>query len=129
MRIVLCAAMLALATSAAGAVEATSSASANAMLPNCKALINATQSNTRAAGYCEGMIVMFAFMSPFLDSYSYAGCTEFPNNVTVQQVARVIVRYIEARPQRIHESFMALVIEALHEAWPCSDFEKRFRGR
>jgi hypothetical protein len=39
--------------------------------------------------------------------------------VTFPQAARVIVRYIEARPQRMHESFVSLVIEALHDAWPC----------
>jgi Rap1a immunity proteins len=37
---------------------------------------------------------------------------------TVQSVA-VVVKYIEARPQRMHEPFGKLALEALTAAWPC----------
>jgi hypothetical protein len=39
------------------------------------------------------------------------------------------VRYVEARPQRMYETFFQLVIEALHDAWPCppsTEFDKRY---
>jgi len=32
---------------------------------------------------------------------------------------RVVVRYIEQRPGRMHENFLRLANEALTEAWPC----------
>jgi hypothetical protein len=39
--------------------------------------------------------------------------------VTNTQIVRVVVVYIERRPQRMHENFKDLVLEALHDAWPC----------
>jgi hypothetical protein len=33
----------------------------------------------------------------------------------------VVVAYIERRPQRMHEDFGVLAVEALHEAWPCKN--------
>ena len=38
---------------------------------------------------------------------------------TIAQRARVVTKYIEARPNRWHESFLKLTLEALGEAWPC----------
>jgi hypothetical protein len=35
------------------------------------------------------------------------------------QFASVVVPYIEARPQGMHEAFMLLALEALRDAWPC----------
>jgi hypothetical protein len=42
-----------------------------------------------------------------------------PINVTVGQAMRVVVKYIDDRPARLHEPFKKLVHEALLEAWPC----------
>jgi hypothetical protein len=35
------------------------------------------------------------------------------------QIIRVIVRYINERPERMHEHFELLALEALQQAWPC----------
>ena len=43
----------------------------------------------------------------------------FPVGVTFGQMVRVVVTYIDARPARLHESFLVLAREALQEAWPC----------
>ena len=32
---------------------------------------------------------------------------------------RVVIKYIEARPERMQEPFGTLALEALEEAWPC----------
>src|SRR4051794_16854802 len=42
-----------------------------------------------------------------------------PKRVTSEQVVRVVVAYIERRPQRMHENFKELALEALRDAWPC----------
>ncbi len=42
-----------------------------------------------------------------------------PNNVVTVQAVRVMVRYMEARPQKMHEPFVVLALEALQDAWPC----------
>jgi len=41
--------------------------------------------------------------------------------VTFSQMLRVVIVYIEARPQQQqqHEDFVPLAIEALKAAWPC----------
>jgi Rap1a immunity proteins len=31
----------------------------------------------------------------------------------------VVIKYIEARPERMHEQFGKLALEALTAAWPC----------
>jgi hypothetical protein len=35
------------------------------------------------------------------------------------QAVGVVVRYIDQRPERMHEKFMTLALEALQQAWPC----------
>jgi hypothetical protein len=42
-----------------------------------------------------------------------------PQGVTIGQMVGVVVGYIERRPERMHEDFRGLAIEAWHEAWPC----------
>jgi hypothetical protein len=42
-----------------------------------------------------------------------------PKEVTGGQVGAVVVKYIEARPERMHEHFGDLALEALTAAWPC----------
>jgi hypothetical protein len=47
-----------------------------------------------------------------------------PKGVTTGQSVAVVVKYIEARPERMHESFGKLVLEALIVAWPCKAKDK-----
>lgn len=42
-----------------------------------------------------------------------------PGNSTIGQNAAVAIAYIEKRPERWHEPFPDLVVEALRAAWPC----------
>ena len=66
-----------------------------------------------SAGRCMGIVEGIAFM----------GFTEHffrpPKEVTSGQALTVVIRYIEARPERMHEEFQRLVLEALSAAWPC----------
>jgi len=58
----------------------------------------------------------------FIEGLAYgAGGTHFcqPEGVTPRQAVAVIIKYIEARPERMHERFGDLAIEALTAAWPC----------
>ena len=43
----------------------------------------------------------------------------FAVEVTFARKARVAVTHIEARPERMHEDFRALAVEAMQKAWPC----------
>jgi hypothetical protein len=46
-------------------------------------------------------------------------CAKLPHEVSRQQLVQVVVRYTEARLQRMREFFPSVVLEALREAWPC----------
>jgi hypothetical protein len=43
-----------------------------------------------------------------------------PPAITIGAVARIVVKYIDHRPTRMHEDFRELALEALKAAWPCS---------
>ena len=92
--------------------------SANYFLLGCKGLLGRdltttsknmlTWKNTLCLAYIQGLL--------------YAGGGNHfcqPNGVTHGQAVAVVVKYIEARPERMHENFGLLAIEALTKAWPC----------
>jgi hypothetical protein len=83
--------------------------SANNFLPGCKGTLGTEMwEQRRCAGFIEGL------------EYGVGG-RDFcpPNGVTTVQSVTVVVKYIEARPQRMHEDFGKLAIEAMQAAWPC----------
>lgn len=65
------------------------------------------------AGWCMGVV------SGIRDAIDALKIVCVPFNVTNGQATRVVVKYIDARPQRQHEAFTGLVIEALSAAFPC----------
>jgi hypothetical protein len=95
-----------LATTMVGAAE--DRHSANFWLPRCKGFIGSGTLGVDEA-FCGGEVWGLA----------YASCASLPVGVTPEQVMRVVVRYIEARPQRMHEPFLPLAWDAVIDAWPC----------
>jgi Rap1a immunity proteins len=101
--------------------------SANAVLPGCKALrgfpnpaSGMIRISDRDQGYCAGLIDGIAWVMRD-NSDLGAGCAHYPKGVSLGQQIQVVIHYIEARPNRLHESFNRLVVEALIDAWPCRD--------
>jgi Rap1a immunity proteins len=43
----------------------------------------------------------------------------YPPNLNWGQRVRVVIQYIDSRPERPHENFFDLAAEALRAAWPC----------
>jgi Rap1a immunity proteins len=43
----------------------------------------------------------------------------FAARLTNNQAVAVVIKYIEARPEMMHEQFGDLAFEALTAAWPC----------
>jgi len=85
--------------------------SATWVTPGCRAAIaRADTGEMYRRGVCDGIVSGISFMDA--DT-----CT--PKGVTLGQMIRVVVRYIDARPARQHESFNGLALEALRAAWPC----------
>jgi hypothetical protein len=88
--------------------------SANYYLPICQRfLINNPSDNNSVSTYEQGMCV------GLVHGLAYMSGSCFPKGVTRGQTIRVVIAYIERHPQRMHEDFRELALEALHEAWPC----------
>ena len=88
---------------------------ANQMLPGCKGLLDdsitsgvSVYHQGRCGGYVAGLV------------YG-GGEQEFcsPKGVSIGQAVTVVINYIEARPERMHEDFGKRAVEALMAAWPC----------
>jgi hypothetical protein len=110
-------AALALTVTAAGAAD---DQSANFIMPGCRAAM-ANNPPSQAglafqAGLCMGLVIGARFMLYRRTDF----CADVPNSVTNGQLLRVVVRYIETRPQDMHQPFMGLAVVALMDAWPCS---------
>ena len=110
----------ALALTASTASLAQEHMTANDVLPGCvSSSRDLRETDAAAAGYCAGTVsaLMTLVMSRSLSDVW--GCIDIPRGVTVGQGMRVVVRYIEARPQMMHERFVFLALSALRDAWPC----------
>ncbi|MDR6302680.1 hypothetical protein GGQ85_000356 [Nitrobacter vulgaris] len=90
--------------------------SANFLLPHCH---HALSDNSRFDvwdGKCSGIVNAAIYFSKVLPP-SIRFCA--PDEATNEQVLRVVVNYLDRHPEVLHLDFRALVIKALHEAWPC----------
>jgi hypothetical protein len=124
-------AMLMIATTNANAAENTHSA--DYMLPYCKLTAGQVVDNPsdsylvgRCAGLVEGVIDMAGLLKamqtvgdiPHLDPLL---CAAVPEQVTIEQALTVVVRYGETHPREGPLPFTVLVLDALHDAWPCKN--------
>jgi hypothetical protein len=83
-------------------------------MPGCRQILTGPTDELFRAGVCLGAInAMFAIVSVLPD----VACP--PPGVSREQMIRVVVAYIDARPERTHEDFVALGGEAIKAAWPC----------
>jgi len=99
-------------TEAAAAPAATARMfTADFYLSGCKDFI-AGRSNF-FAGRCVGAVEVL----DALNSDTKLFCP--PDNIDNLQRVRIIVSYIDARPERKNEDFRLLANEALAKAWPC----------
>ena len=91
--------------------------SANSFMPGCRSIIEKgpgrfAVTNAQTAfdsGRCVGFVTGIAAIDP-------GSCAP---TVTLDQLLRVVVKYIDERPQLMHERFADLVQQALATAWPC----------
>ena len=60
-------------------------------------------------GRCAGIVETLAISSGVCQ----------PQGVTTRQAVLVVVRYIDGKPERMHEDFTLLAHEALLATWPC----------
>jgi hypothetical protein len=69
--------------------------------------------------YCLGLAYEASMLKLSSAPAPHAEVFCIPKETKIDQQIRVVVKYIEARPERIHERFALLALLALIEAWPC----------
>lgn len=92
--------------------------SANFLLPGCKAFVEMKLDipNAQAIGLCAGIMTALGRLGPNLPP-AIRFCS--PAGATQGQLFRIVVQYVESKPERMHENFVDLALEALHSTWPC----------
>jgi hypothetical protein len=94
--------------------------SANVFLQYCKySLVDNPRGGFNVGwptGVCFGTVTVIVFVARLLPEH-LRSCK--PEGVTNEQAVRVVIAYVEARPERMHEDMRSLAIEAFHHAWPC----------
>ena len=99
----------------------------NKLLVDCKAaveIINGNEyvNNTSGAVACLSYLQGFADLNTFyrvsIEKKDMHFC--IPNGVDAGQKARVVVNYLEANPNELHNHKGGLVWSALKKAFPCS---------
>ena len=100
-------------TAVAGDPEANS---ANHYLAACRELASQqSPSQSFAQGECIGVIAALSYVAKDLPADIQA-CI---SRVTNAQLAAVVVDWLDHNPERWREDFRSLVLEALHDRWPC----------
>jgi hypothetical protein len=97
----------------------TEDTNANSVFLGCKAFAEAQVTNlqlNQLGNFCSGIVHGLASVGQYLTPPEWQSCV--PSTSDARQLARVVVSYIEARPQRMHEDFRVLTLEAFHRAWP-----------
>ena len=86
------------------------------MVEKCNTLENTWKGGFRE-GLCNGMIVGFDY------GYSYKNRDKtycVPSGVNQGQIVKVVRKYIDEHPEKLHELYGKLIIEALNESFPCN---------
>jgi hypothetical protein len=94
------------------------------MLPGCRIETSNTYDEFYRSGFRSGEIAALIQLSGALaDKFHFCP----PLRSTVGQAQKVIIRYLESIPERTHENFLDLSIEALQRAWPCRPLSPELR--
>ena len=105
-----CTAGLLLTFCQAASARESNSKSANNVMPGCRSLVSNSNKDSFFQGVCAGTVDAAAIFVKGI-------C--LPEHVIIDQAVRVVVKYIDAQPERQHELFADLAAEALSAAWPC----------
>jgi hypothetical protein len=95
------------------------SLSASAILPGCIKFGTPSidPDESLRTGLCVGTVTTLILTLQSKTAGPF--CIRFPRGATFQQAVQIVVRYVKARPERMHDLFALLAHEALRDAWPC----------
>jgi Rap1a immunity proteins len=87
--------------------------SADYVIVGCRDGMSGENRQPFRQGLCAGIVQTILYFG----RTSFNVCT--PEAVTMGQAIRVVVAYIDQRPERMHERFETLALEVLQQSWPC----------
>jgi hypothetical protein len=99
----------------------------NALLPKCQNAVHIADGDTAndiGGSYCLGFVSGIMIMasdwqaSEKTTKVSFLPCLP-SEGMTSGQAVRVVTKYLDSHPERLHRDAHILVIEALKEAFPC----------
>jgi hypothetical protein len=92
--------------------------SGSMLLENCETHINKTSPTRSHAcfGYIEGIADVHTTFSSWKE-IDKRWCT--PDKINSKQLVRIVVKYLQERPEALHHAAGSLVANALNDAFPC----------
>ena len=81
--------------------------------PSTGYLMNAANKH----GYCEGVL------EGVLYTMQYNGLLCPPDGITPGQVAKIVIKHLEKKPERLQENGVVLTNDLLNGLWPCQEAE------
>jgi Rap1a immunity proteins len=97
------------------------SQSANYLIEACRILANGsnprTPDETLKVGECIGVLQSLSWVGEEMADPRVQSCR--PSEVTTTQLAKVVVAFLDANPDQLHQPMAGLTLLALAQAWPC----------
>lgn len=104
------------ATASAEQLKSDYHSSANFYVPGCRAALGDIEDKTPlVTGLCIGATEAVGVFAKLLATNN--SC--IPSHVPVGAIIRTTLLYLESRPQRWHEPYVSLAMEAVAKNWPC----------
>lgn len=106
-------------------VAASTNMTGNAMMKDCqfadeifsaRGPMDRSDGDWFGAGVCVGIIYEMVAVASSLPNSKIC----FPHGVSNDQIIKVILRFLRAHPERLHEDFRILSMVAALQAWPCA---------
>jgi hypothetical protein len=121
-RVIIMAALVVSVSEAAAQQPSQDFSRGNDLFRGCKVLSEGgtADAQLQSAGmFCAGFAFGLASVGRYLSVPGLRSCV--PATLTASQLASVIVKYVEAQPERMREDARQVTLEAFHDAWPCTD--------
>ena len=90
--------------------------SGNEVYNGCRNFTLSTNEDLFYQGVCAAIIDDLAYYRYFLPEH-LRFCP--PTDITLGQVVRIVVDYMAAHPEILHQDFRGIATDALRAAWPC----------
>jgi Rap1a immunity proteins len=73
-----------------------------------------------AAAFCSGYLSGLRDTFDSMRQYGHSAPACVPNNVTLKELAMVVIQYLNTYPTNLHEPYNKAALLALKGAYPCS---------